>query len=147
MFAEIKEAFDVFDYDGNGFVSAKELKTFMESVGMKTTDNEVEEMINEVDLNGEGQFSDADFRIPTIVTKGDMCKCFSFNHRAKIRNVPEVVKPNQPIDQSVNQSTNKSAKQLINKSTNHQPTKQAANQSINQATKQPSNQTNNKPIN
>ena len=76
---------------------------------MKTTDNEVEEMINEVDLNGEGQFSDADFRIPTIVTKRDMCKCFSFNRRAKIRNVPEVVKPNQPnqpIDQSVNQSTN-----------------------------------------
>lgn len=44
---EIKEAFKVFDKDGNGFISAAELRHVMTNLGEKLSDAEVEEMIRE----------------------------------------------------------------------------------------------------
>jgi calmodulin len=41
---EIKEAFKVFDKDGNGFISAAELRHVMTNLGEKLTDEEVDEM-------------------------------------------------------------------------------------------------------
>ena len=41
------EAFKVFDKDGNGFVSAAELRHVMTNLGEKLTDEEVDEMIRE----------------------------------------------------------------------------------------------------
>ena len=38
---EIKEAFKVFDKDGNGFISAAELRHVMTSLGEKLSDEEV----------------------------------------------------------------------------------------------------------
>ena len=38
---EIKEAFRVFDKDGNGFISAAELRHVMTNLGEKLTDEEV----------------------------------------------------------------------------------------------------------
>ena len=38
---EIKEAFKVFDKDGNGFISAAELRHIMTNLGEKLTDEEV----------------------------------------------------------------------------------------------------------
>ena len=38
---EIKEAFKVFDKDGNGFISAAELRHVMTNLGEKLTDDEV----------------------------------------------------------------------------------------------------------
>ena len=52
---EIREAFKVFDKDGNGFISASELRTVMTSLGEKLTDEEVDEMIHEADTDGDGQ--------------------------------------------------------------------------------------------
>lgn len=52
---EIREAFKVFDRDNNGFISAAELRHVMTSIGEKLTDDEVDEMINEADQNGDGR--------------------------------------------------------------------------------------------
>ena len=52
---EIKDAFKVFDKDGNGLISAQELRQLMSSLGEKLTDEELDEMMREADLNGDGQ--------------------------------------------------------------------------------------------
>ena len=52
---EMKEAFRVFDKDGNGFISAAELRQVMISLDEKLTDQEIDEMIKEADTDGDGQ--------------------------------------------------------------------------------------------
>ena len=52
---EIREAFRVFDKDGNGFISAAELRHVMTNLGEKLTDEEIEDMIREADIDGDGQ--------------------------------------------------------------------------------------------
>lgn len=42
---EIIEAFKVFDKDGNGFISAAELRHVMTNLGEKLTDEEIDEMV------------------------------------------------------------------------------------------------------
>jgi len=52
---EIKQAFRVFDKDGNGFVSSSELKFVMGRLGVHFTDDELNEMVLEADIDGDGQ--------------------------------------------------------------------------------------------
>ena len=54
---EFVEAFRVFDRDGNGFVSAAELRQVMTTMGEKMTDEEVDEMIKEAELDGDGMLN------------------------------------------------------------------------------------------
>ena len=75
---EINEAFNVFDKDGNGFISKAELRYVMNSlgalllihlrplvlvlrsplrIGEKLTEKEIDEMIREADFDGDGQIS------------------------------------------------------------------------------------------
>ena len=54
---ELREAFRVFDKDGNGFISAAELRHVMTNLGEKLTDEEVDEMIREADIDGDGQIN------------------------------------------------------------------------------------------
>jgi calmodulin len=50
----LKGAFQVFDKDGNGFISADELREIMTCLGEKLTDKEAGAMIQEADINGDG---------------------------------------------------------------------------------------------
>lgn len=52
---EIREAFRVFDRDGTGMISAAELRHVMTNIGEKLSDQEVDEMIREIDVDRDGQ--------------------------------------------------------------------------------------------
>lgn len=58
---EAKEAFALFDKDHSGTITVKELGTAMRALGQNPTENEVQEMINEVDANGNGIIDFAEF--------------------------------------------------------------------------------------
>lgn len=53
MCAEFKEAFSLFDKDGDGTITTKELGTVMRSLGQNPTEAELQDMINEVDADGQ----------------------------------------------------------------------------------------------
>ena len=52
---EYREAFRVFDKDGNGFIDKQELKEVMGALGEQLTDKEVNKMMKEADLDGDGK--------------------------------------------------------------------------------------------
>jgi len=59
--AELLESFKVFDKNGDGFISADELRSMMSSLGESLTDEEVNEMIDEADTDGDGQVNYQEF--------------------------------------------------------------------------------------
>lgn len=60
-YGEIQEAFNTFDLDGNGFISAEEIRRVMDMIGEFVTDEEVDEMIRMLDRGGEGQVAFQEF--------------------------------------------------------------------------------------
>ena len=52
-FVEFKEAFSLFDKNGDGFISSKELGIVMRSLGQNPTEAELQDMINQVDFDGK----------------------------------------------------------------------------------------------
>ena len=52
---DIREAFRIFDKDGNGLINAADLRHILTHLGEKLTQEEVDEMIREADITGEGQ--------------------------------------------------------------------------------------------
>ena len=59
--AEFKEAFSLFDKDGDGTITTKELGTVMRLLGQNPTDAELKDMINEVDADGSGTIDFPEF--------------------------------------------------------------------------------------
>ena len=58
---ELLEAFKVFDRDGNGYVTSHELRNVLTSLCEGTSPEEVEEMIREADIDGDGQVDYQEF--------------------------------------------------------------------------------------
>ncbi|CAD5117337.1 DgyrCDS6122 [Dimorphilus gyrociliatus] len=56
-----KEAFSLYDKDGDGAISSKELVTVMRSLGLNPTENDILEIIAEFDLDGSGQIELPEF--------------------------------------------------------------------------------------
>jgi calmodulin len=58
---EFKEAFDIFDVDGGGTITAEELGEVMRSLGQKPTRAQLEAMVNEIDADGDGAIDFPEF--------------------------------------------------------------------------------------
>lgn len=58
---ELREAFNLFDLDGNGTIDAKELKAAMENLGFENKNRTIYDMISDVDKNGTGDIDFEEF--------------------------------------------------------------------------------------
>lgn len=59
--ADIKEAFDLFDTEGTGVIDIKELKVAIRALGFEPKKEEIKKMIADIDKEGSGKISYADF--------------------------------------------------------------------------------------
>lgn len=57
---ELKEAFKLFDKDGNGKVTCSELKQALTNFGEKLSQQEAEEFLEDADTNGDGELDIAE---------------------------------------------------------------------------------------
>ena len=58
---EIRSAFRVFDKESNGFISATELRHVLMGVGEPLTEEEMEELIRNAEVDGDGQVNYEEF--------------------------------------------------------------------------------------
>lgn len=58
---EVEEAFHAMDIDGNGFISASDLRAFYRALGENLTDEELDDLIAGLDLDGDGQVAMDEF--------------------------------------------------------------------------------------
>ncbi|CAB4014340.1 calmodulin 1 [Paramuricea clavata] len=61
-YAELREAFDLFDINGNGYISKDELIQAMKKMGENLSDKEIGTMIRKADINKDGQVSFEEFK-------------------------------------------------------------------------------------
>ena len=59
----------MFDRDGNGLISAVELRHVMTNLGKKLTEDELDEMIREADIDGDGRHINYEEFIRMMVSK------------------------------------------------------------------------------
>ena len=75
---ELRDAFAVFDTDQSGSIDRKELKRLMKKLGQALTEAELDAMMDEVDTNGDGEISFAEFKAMMVsLSKKSLClgKC------------------------------------------------------------------------
>ena len=58
---ELLEAFKIFDRDGNGLISADELKYVLQNLEEDLTDEELRDIIRVADIDGDGQINYQEF--------------------------------------------------------------------------------------
>ncbi|KAK3600750.1 hypothetical protein CHS0354_017042 [Potamilus streckersoni] len=58
---QIRQAFKVFDKDGNGVIDKNELRLAMRTLGEKVSEADVTEMMRDADTNGDGKIDYEEF--------------------------------------------------------------------------------------
>lgn len=58
---ELRQAFRVFDKTGCGYISASDLRAVLQCMGEDLTEDEIDEMIAEVDIDGDGRIDFEEF--------------------------------------------------------------------------------------
>jgi len=58
---QIRDAFEVFDKEGNGYLSLEQLKRALTTYGEAFTDTEAEEFFSEIDIDGDGTITADEF--------------------------------------------------------------------------------------
>ncbi|CAD5113613.1 DgyrCDS2773 [Dimorphilus gyrociliatus] len=58
---ELEQAFRIFDANGDGYIDSAELRHLLTNVGEKLSDEDVDEMIAEVDVDGDGKVNWKEF--------------------------------------------------------------------------------------
>jgi Ca2+-binding EF-hand superfamily protein len=58
---DLRMAFRLFDEDDNGLISAEELRKVLASLQMDYSDAEIDKMVEEADLDGDGSISYYEF--------------------------------------------------------------------------------------
>lgn len=61
IYDEILQGFRMFDYDKTGQISLDNLRKACQDAGIKFTQKELEEMVEEADVNGDGQIDQSEF--------------------------------------------------------------------------------------
>ena len=54
---EYLEAFKIFDRNNDGQITHDELKLLLNNIGQKPSDSEIQDMINEIDIDGDGKIN------------------------------------------------------------------------------------------
>ena len=65
----MREAFKIFDRDGNGYIDIMELKSVVTRMGAPITDKEADELFRDADLNNDGKL-DYDEFVKMIMDQG-----------------------------------------------------------------------------
>lgn len=63
---ELVAAFEVFDKDGSGSVSPSELRSVLISLGQRHSDEEIDEMVRQADLDNNGSIDCKWFPVPCV---------------------------------------------------------------------------------
>lgn len=63
----LREAFSVYDIDGNGSITAEELHEVLQSLGEECSIGECRKMISGVDSDGDGMISFDEFKVMMMV--------------------------------------------------------------------------------
>ena len=75
LWPSFQTAFRTFDSDNSGKISAAELKQVMTNLGENLTEDEINEMIQEADRDGDGQINYEGEAVMSSRRRGVICVC------------------------------------------------------------------------